>query len=100
MFNEYFSDCRYMPQLRRYSPTKLCDGAKIPIFCVLYFQRAACSTFQTRILNSHYGHTMCGSMVDIQSATAEIRRGKKERRKLETTGQKYNGLPYYKVNNI
>jgi len=24
---------------------------------------------------------MCGSMVDIQSATAEIRRGKKERRK-------------------
>jgi len=32
-------------------------------------------------------------MVDIQSATAEIRRGKKieeERRKIETTGQKYN----------
>ena len=45
-------------------------------FCVLYFQRAACSTFQTCILNSHYGHTMCGSMADIQSATAEIRRGK------------------------
>jgi len=35
-------------------------------------------------------------MVDIQSATAEIRRGKKEdRQKEETTGQKYNGLPYY-----
>jgi len=39
-------------------------------------------------------------MVDIQSAVAEIRRGKtrkkkKERRKIETTGQKYNGLPYY-----
>jgi len=37
-------------------------------------------------------------MVDIQSATAETRRGKKkkeeERRKKETTGQKYNGLPY------
>jgi len=32
-------------------------------------------------------------MVDIQSATAEIRRGKKERQKEEeTTGQKYNGL--------
>jgi len=33
-------------------------------------------------------------MVDIQPATAEIRRGK--RRKIEeeeTTGQKYNGLP-------
>jgi len=40
---------------------------------------------------------MCGSMVDIQSATAEITRGKKGRRrkKKETTGQKYNGMPYY-----
>jgi len=37
---------------------------------------------------------MCASMVDIQSATAEIRRGKKKerRKKEETTGQKYNGL--------
>jgi len=32
-------------------------------------------------------------MIDIQSATAEIRRGKKERRKIESTGQKYNGPP-------
>jgi len=48
-----FSDCRHMPQLQRYSPTKLCDGAKIAIFCILYFQQAACSTFQTCILKSH-----------------------------------------------
>jgi len=36
-------------------------------------------------------------MADIQSAMAEIRRGKKEERKKKkkTTGQKYNGLPYY-----
>jgi len=34
-------------------------------------------------------------MVDIQSSTAEIKRGKERRRKIETTGQKYNGLPYY-----
>jgi len=27
---------------------------------------------------SYCGHSMCGSMVDIQSPTAEIRRGKKE----------------------
>jgi len=33
---------------------------------------------QTCILNSHQGHTMCGSMADIQSAAAEIRRGKKK----------------------
>jgi len=32
MFDKFFSDCRYMPQLRRYSPTKLCDGAKMTIF--------------------------------------------------------------------
>jgi len=31
-------------------------------------------------------------MVDIQSAAAEIRRGKKEERKKPR--QKYNGLPY------
>jgi len=46
---------------------------------------------------------MCGSMVDIQSPTAEIRRGKKEeeRRKIEvTTAWKYNGLPYYIPRNI
>jgi len=36
---------------------------------------------------------MCGSMVDIQSLTAEIRRGKKKKKE-ETTGQKYNGLSY------
>jgi len=35
-------------------------------------------------------YTMCGSMADIQSAKAEIRRGKKIE---ETTGQIYNGLP-------
>jgi len=43
---------------------------------------------------------MCGSIVDIQSTAAEIRRGKKEeeerrKKKKEITGQKYNGLPYY-----
>jgi len=60
---------------------------------------------------------MCGSMADIQSAAAEIRRGKKEtkkkerrkkeerkkkerrkkeerKKKEETRGQKYNILPY------
>jgi len=30
---------------------------------------------------AHWGHTMCRSMADIQSAAAEIRRGKKDRRK-------------------
>jgi len=33
-------------------------------------------------------------MVDMQSGTAEIRRGKRKKIEKETTGQKYNGLPY------
>ena len=40
---------------------------------------------------------MCQSMVDIQPAAAEIRRGKEKKeeedRRKETTGQKYNGPP-------
>jgi len=55
-------------------------------FCVLYCQRAACNTFQTCILNLHEGHIMCGNMVDIQSATAESRWGKKERSKKKPQG--------------
>jgi len=33
---------------------------------------------------------MCGSAVDIQSATADIRRGKKKEEEEEETGPKYN----------
>jgi len=33
-------------------------------------------------------------MADIQSATAEIGEEKRRKKKEETTGQKYNGLPY------
>jgi len=36
---------------------------------------------------------MCGIMADIQSATAEIGRGKKEEEE-RNHGKKYNGLPY------
>jgi len=36
---------------------------------------------------------MCASMADMHSATAEIRRGKKEKEE-QTTGWIYNGLPY------
>jgi len=60
-------------------------------FCVLCFQRAAWSRFQTCILNSHQGRTMCGSMADIQSAAAKIRRGKK---KNKLQHENIYGLPY------
>jgi len=54
------------------------DGELWRFFGVLYLQRATCSRFQTCILNSHWGHAMCRSMVDIQSVAAEIRRGIKK----------------------
>jgi len=52
------------------------------------------------ISDLHSNVALCGSMVDIQSPTAEIKRGKKKKeeerkKKKETTGQKYNSLPYY-----
>ena len=97
MFNKFFSIvdiCLSCEDTAR----QIC--AMVPKWRILrpVFSGVACSTFQTCILNSHYAHTMCGSMVDIQSPTAEIRRGKEKeerRREIEITGQKYNGLPYY-----
>ena len=47
LLNKFFSSCRYVPQLRRYSPTKLCDGAEMAIFgdffasCICSEPRAA-----------------------------------------------------------
>jgi len=45
LFDKFFSDCRYMPELRRYSPTKLCDGAEMAIFCVIF---ASCISSELR----------------------------------------------------
>jgi len=71
LFNKFFSDCRYVPELRRYSPTKLCDGVEMAIFCT---KATPCVEVW---------------LLDVQSAMAEIRRGKKEdRKKKEETGQK------------
>jgi len=32
----FFSDCRYMPWLRRHSQTKSCDGAQMATFCIIF----------------------------------------------------------------
>jgi len=56
LLNKFFSDCRYMPNLQRYSPTKLCDGAQMAILATFLrpvFAASPSSTFQTCILNSH-----------------------------------------------
>ena len=72
---------RHLYSAGRPSRWALADISSWRLFCVVHFQQAACSTFQTCILNSHYGHTISASMADIHSATAEIRRGKKDRKK-------------------
>jgi len=41
----FFSDCQYMPQLRRYSRTNLWDGAEMAIFCVIF---ASCISSKPR----------------------------------------------------
>jgi len=65
------------------SPTMLCDGAQMAIFgdffasCIF----SDCETRAARLdLNLKFAlsHTMCASMADMHSATAEIRRGKKK----------------------
>jgi len=72
--------CRSCEDIVRQSCGMVPRWRFLATFWVLHLQRAACSTFQTCILNSHYGHAMCRSMVNIQPAAAEIRQGKKKRR--------------------
>ena len=50
LLNKFFSDCRYVPSLRRYSRTKLCDGAQMAIFgdffCVCVFSEPRAAGFR------------------------------------------------------
>jgi len=77
-----------VPSLRRYSPTKLCDGAQTAIFASFLGPVFSASRVQ-HVSDLHSKFALrphhVRSVVDIQSATAEIRRGKKEeaRRKRE-----------------
>jgi len=93
-----FSDCRYVPYLRKYSPTELYHGAQITIFGNFLRPVLSASRLQhvsdLRLKFVLRPHHVWKYTVDIQFATAEIRRGKKKIEEEETTGQKYNGLPY------
>jgi len=65
--------------LRRYSPTKLCDGAQMAIFDDFLRPVFAASRVQ-HVSDLHLKfalrpHHVC-KYADIHSATAEIRRGK------------------------
>ena len=85
LFNMFLSDCRYMPQMRRYSPTKLCYGAQMANFWRFLGPAFPPSRAQhISELHSKFAlgphHVSKYGTVDIQSATAEIRQGKKERK--------------------
>jgi len=68
--------------LRRYSPTKLCDAAQMAIFGdFLRPVFSASRVLHVSDLHPKFAlrpHHVWKYMADIQSATAEIRRGKKE----------------------
>jgi len=73
-----------MPSLRRYSPTNLCDDAQMgPVFSALRPVFSASRVQHISDLHSKFALRPhhCGSMVDIQFPTAEIRPGRKEERK-------------------
>ena len=82
-WGDIVSDCRYVPYLRRHSPTKLCDGAcrwrffgdvLRPVFSASHVQHVS----DLRLKFALRPHHVWKYMEYIQSATAEIRRGKKE----------------------
>jgi len=66
--------------------------ATLVMFSITVYQATYLYQLHRRIIEKHVSdlhlkfalrpqcHTMCGSMADIQSATAEIRRGKKDRK--------------------
>ena len=82
LLNKLFSsDRRYMSSLRRCSPTKLWDGAQLATFGDFLGPAFPASHVQ-HISDLHSKFALrpqhVQSMVNIQSLTAEIRRGKKE----------------------
>jgi len=72
--------CLSCEDIARQSCAMCPDGDFLAIFYVLYFQRAACSTFWTCILNSHKGHTMCGKVWQT-SNLRRLRLGEEKRKK-------------------
>jgi len=64
--------------MRRYSPTKLCDGDQMANFADLLRPVFAASRVQ-HVSDLHLKFALKPHHVYIQSATAEIRRGKKKK---------------------
>jgi len=76
LFKKFFSDCRYVPSLRRYSPTNLCDGAEVATFLHILRRPTVFSASHVQHLsNLHLKFVLrphhVWKLVDIQSATTE-----------------------------
>ena len=91
LFNKFFSDCQYMPELRRYTRQSCAMVPRWQNYSDFLGPAFPASRVQ-HISDLHLKfalrpHFVWKYMADIQSATAEIRRGKKERKiEEETTG--------------
>ena len=92
LLNKFFSDCRYMPQLRRYSPTNLWDGAQMATFW--RFLRAVFSAGHVSDLHSKFTlrphHVRKYGRHPI-SDRWDYRRGKKRKKKPQD--ENIYGLP-------
>jgi len=101
MWRRYRCLTSFLPNVDTYLS---CEDTARQICAMVRKWRFLRPVFSTgRVQHISYMHSKCALRphhvwkygIDIQSPTAEIRRGKKK--KIETTGQKYNGLSYYRA---
>ena len=89
LLNKFFFDYRYVPYLRDIARQSCAMVARWrflrPVFSASRVQQVSYLHLKFA-LRPHYVH---GSMTDIQSATAEIRRGKKDRTRMWANAQRY-----------
>jgi len=97
LLNKFFSDCRYVRYLQRYSLTKFCDGAQMASFW-LFFASCICSEPRAeRFRPASEIRTKAIPCVEVWQ-TSNLRRlrlgEEKKIEEEETTGWKCNGLAY------
>jgi len=95
LLNMFFSDCRYIyASAAKIQPDEVVRWCQNVDICVLYFHPAACSAHISDMhskfaLRPH--HVWKYGRHPISDCWDKARK----KRKIETTVQKYNGLPYY-----
>ena len=101
LLNKFFSDCRYMPQLWRYSPTKLYNGAQMASFwqfsasCVFSEPRAARFRPASQIRTKATPCVEVWQTSNLRPLRLGEERNKEERRKNKRQDENIYGLLYY-----